>query len=258
MSAQSTKSTKSNKKNSTVVPVETTQPTEQVAPVSPVSPASPSKGGKKTKASKQEVSSPVSVPVSSPEPSPVPSPSPSSPVPTQESSPTPESSHQMSTNELREHTASRNKQFLDDLTELRNRVNVMINEFRRVVKDNERLLNMTANSKRVKKVKVVSPSGSTRKNGFQKPTLLSDQLCAFLDKPKGHEMARVEVTKELNKYIKSHNLQNPVDKRNIVPDHKLEKLLGLKKGDTLTYFNLQTHLAPLFDKKPETKQVATA
>lgn len=252
MSTQPTKSSKSSKKSSpkpSDVPTETNQPTEQLAPVSPVSPASPSKGGKKGKSSKEQTTAPVEVPV----PTPV-----AVEVPAPVSPPAHESSHQMSVSELHEHTTARNKQFLDDLTELKNRVNVMINEFRKVVKDNERLVNMTANSKRVKKVKVVSPSGTNRKNGFQKPTLLSDQLCAFLNKPKGHEMARVEVTKELNKYIKSQNLQNPEDKRKINPDHKLEKLLGLKKGDTLTYFNLQTHLAPLFDKKTETKQVATA
>ena len=38
-------------------------------------------------------------------------------------------------------------------------------------------------------------------------------------------MARTEVTKALTQYIKEHNLQDANDKRTILPDNKLSKLL---------------------------------
>ena len=45
-------------------------------------------------------------------------------------------------------------------------------------------------------------------SGFVKPTLISGELAAFLEKPTGTEMARTEVTREINKYIRAHDLQD--------------------------------------------------
>ena len=83
-------------------------------------------------------------------------------------------------------------------------------------------------------------------SGFAKPTEISHDLCDFLSKPYGTEMARTEVTKYLTQYIKQHNLQEPADKRKIKPDPKLSKLLGCKNGDEVTYFNLQKWMKPHF------------
>ena len=92
-------------------------------------------------------------------------------------------------------------------------------------------------------------SGKPRKpSGFAKPTAISKQLCSFLGKPEGTEMARTEVTKLLTQYVRDHNLQDPSNKRNIVPDDRLKKLLNVKASDTVTYFNLQTHMKPHFPK----------
>ncbi|MBI2990431.1 MAG: SWIB/MDM2 domain-containing protein [Candidatus Magasanikbacteria bacterium] len=41
-------------------------------------------------------------------------------------------------------------------------------------------------------------------------------------------LARGEVVKKLWEYIKSHNLQNPANKRNIMADDKLRPLFGGK------------------------------
>ena len=61
-------------------------------------------------------------------------------------------------------------------------------------------------------------------------------------------MARTEVTREINKYIRAHNLQDKQNGRKINPDKHLAKLLNLKKGDELTYFNLQKYMSPHFAK----------
>jgi len=42
-------------------------------------------------------------------------------------------------------------------------------------------------------------------------------------------MPRTEVTKKIWAYIKSKKLQNPKNRRNIVPDDKLAKVFGSKK-----------------------------
>ena len=96
-------------------------------------------------------------------------------------------------------------------------------------------------------------AGNRAPSGFVKPTKISDELAKFLEKPTGTEMARTEVTRDINKYIRTHNLQDKENGRKINPDTKLAALLKLKKTDELTYFNLQRYMSPHFAKavKPE-------
>ena len=98
------------------------------------------------------------------------------------------------------------------------------------------------NQKRKRKNSNRAPSG------FVKPTLISNELAGFLGKPEGTEMARTEVTREINAYIREHKLQDKENGRKIIADKKLTGLLKLKKGDDLTYFNLQKYMSPHFAK----------
>jgi chromatin remodeling complex protein RSC6 len=91
-------------------------------------------------------------------------------------------------------------------------------------------------------------SGNRAPSGFVKPTKISMELANFLGKEKGTEMARTEVTREINTYIRAHKLQDPKNGRRILADAKLRKLLKLKKEDELTYFNLQRYMSPHFAK----------
>lgn len=99
-------------------------------------------------------------------------------------------------------------------------------------------------------------AGNRAPSGFVKPTKISDELASFLGKEKGTEMARTEVTRDINKYIRTHNLQDKDNGRKINSDTKLAALLKLKKTDELTYFNLQRYMSPHFAKA--TKEATTA
>ena len=92
-------------------------------------------------------------------------------------------------------------------------------------------------------------SGNRQPSGFIKPTLITDELAAFLGKANGTEMARTDVSKEINQYIRQHNLQNPDNGRIIRPDAKLKKLLRVGPDEELTYFNLQRYMKHHFVKK---------
>ena len=56
-----------------------------------------------------------------------------------------------------------------------------------------------------------------------KPVQVSEALAEIVGRG---PMARTEVTKKLWDYIKKHKLQASDNKRNIVPDQKLAKVLG--------------------------------
>ena len=91
--------------------------------------------------------------------------------------------------------------------------------------------------------------GNRAPSGFVKPTPISKELAEFLGKSDGSEMARTEVTREINAYIRTNNLQDKENGRRINPDAKLKALLKLKKDEELTYFNLQRYMSPHFALK---------
>ena len=92
-------------------------------------------------------------------------------------------------------------------------------------------------------------SGNRQPSGFIKPTLITDELALFLGKESGTEMARTEVSKEINQYIRTHSLQDAANGRIIRPDPKLKKLLRVGPDEELTYFNLQRYMKHHFVKK---------
>ena len=127
-------------------------------------------------------------------------------------------------------------------------------DFRALEKKSARQLKVSqkANAKRKHSSVNRAPSG------FVQPTLISDELAGFLGKDKGSKMARTEVTREINAYIRSNNLQDKENGRRINADNNLSTLLKLKKGEELTYFNLQRYMSPHFAKTVKAVAAAAA
>ena len=90
--------------------------------------------------------------------------------------------------------------------------------------------------------------GNRTPSGFATPRKVTDELCNFMNKSNGTEIARTEVTKALIAYIKENKLENEQKSQFIYPDEKLKFLLDIKDGDELTYFNIQKYMNKHFIK----------
>jgi hypothetical protein len=135
--------------------------------------------------------------------------------------------------------------FMSKLQQMSTLFSAIKTEFRTLEKKASRELKSAtkASAKRKRKTGNRSPSG------FVKPTLISADLATFLGKAAGTEMARTEVTREINAYIRANSLQDKTNGRKINADAKLSALLKIDTTkEDLTYFNLQRYMSPHFFK----------
>lgn len=138
----------------------------------------------------------------------------------------------------------------DSLTLFKMQITNLQKVVKTVEKDVKRQLKNIKKDKKNDKPKVKrAPSG------FAKPTKVTKELCDFMNKPEGSEIARTEVTKALVNYIKENNLieLGEDSKNKIVPDEKLKNLLGIQDAELsdLTYFNIQKYMNKHFYSKKE-------
>ena len=157
-----------------------------------------------------------------------------------------------------------------------------VQEMKKLQKDHDLLLKEA--SKKSKKNKAPRDFTKPRRaTGFAEPVVVSDELYSFLTKTKatikdpsfvpgsqeerdnwprilvvkGTLVARTDVTSHITKYIKEHKLQNPDERREIVLDSVLRKLLSepteISKRDSTTlvhtYLQLQRYVGHHFPKK---------
>lgn len=134
-------------------------------------------------------------------------------------------------------------QFFAKLQQLGVVISTLKTEYKVLEKKCLRELKSSAKSNKKKR-----KPGNRAPSGFVKPTRISDELASFLGKSSGSEMARTEVTRDINQYIRANKLQDTTNGRKINPDSKLANLLKIKTGEELTYFNLQRYMSPHFAK----------
>jgi len=111
-----------------------------------------------------------------------------------------------------------------------------------LTKDYERM------KKLVEKTERKRANARTQPSGFAKPTKISDEMCDFLGVPRGTELSRTDVTRKINAYVKLHNLNKPDNKRIILPDAKLKKILGVTGDEEVSFFVLQRFIKNHFIK----------
>jgi chromatin remodeling complex protein RSC6 len=134
----------------------------------------------------------------------------------------------------------------NSLTNIKTQITTLQQELRLVEK------NVKKQMKGLKKEVIKNKNKGNRKpSGFAKPSKVTKELCAFMNKNEGSEIARTDVTKALVSYIKENNLENKENSKIIKPDDKLKILLGLEEDEQLTYFNIQKYMNKHFIKYSE-------
>ena len=73
-------------------------------------------------------------------------------------------------------------------------------------------------------------------NALQKPLQPSEELAAVVG---SGPLPRGEVVSKIWEYIRSHNLQNPENRREIIADDQLRRVFG---KDKVTMFEMNKHL----------------
>ena len=140
--------------------------------------------------------------------------------------------------------STRLSEYSDKINQLSSLISSLKTEFKALEKTIAKELKAAEKASQKRK----RASGNRAPSGFVKPTLISDELAAFLNKEKGSMLARTAVSKEINNYIRANKLQDAANGRKINADAKLAKLLKLAKTDELTYFNLQKFMKHHFVK----------
>ena len=142
-------------------------------------------------------------------------------------------------------------EILDVIVQFKNTITMLQNQVKCLEKDTTkkiRKLERELNKKRLKR--------SREPSGFAKPTKISNELCDFLNKPHGSEVARTEVTKYIISYINENKLQCEENKKLIEPDKKLEKLLDPGENTDITYFTLQGYMNKHFINNKKNNEVS--
>jgi chromatin remodeling complex protein RSC6 len=106
---------------------------------------------------------------------------------------------------------------------------------------------LEASSSKLNKKKV---SHRSTDSGFKIPVKISQEIAEFCSWDIETPRARIDVTNYICKYIKENDLQNPANRKIIVPDDRLQKLLAHNEEQhgSLTYASIQKLLAPHYTK----------
>jgi len=131
------------------------------------------------------------------------------------------------------------------LISLKKAAEIAVSEIKTLKKQSQKIVSKQQNKK-------ISTT-PVKPHGFAIPSKVSNELCIFMGKEPGSLIARTDVTKALTDYISLHKLQNPENKKQIIPDSDLSNLLGKNAENVfLTHFTIQKFMNQHFEKVVKT------
>lgn len=140
---------------------------------------------------------------------------------------------------------------VEKITSLASLIKDIQTSIKPVVKEHDKLRKIVDRIQKKRENARKSPSG------FAKPNKISNELCDFIGVPHGTEKSRTEITRYINAYVKEHNLNKPSNRRIILPDDKLKKILKTNNDEEVTFFILQRLISHHFPSNKATVVNAT-
>jgi upstream activation factor subunit UAF30 len=125
----------------------------------------------------------------------------------------------------------------------------MLNKLMNQFQDAQNLIKTMNVNLKVLQKEISKEKKSSKKNKVVKvenPVSITSEIAAFLNIDENTKILKKDVRVLISKYIKDHNLQNPENKKEILPNEDLTKLLQQKEGDVITYLNLHKYLEKYF------------
>lgn len=134
--------------------------------------------------------------------------------------------------------------FSKQLSDQKAMMDTTFSEFREFEKMTKKLI------EKQKSVYKKDPNKPPRKSGFAMPVHISENLREFMKEAENTKVARTSATQYIMKYIKEHGLKNPENRKQILPDEQLWKLLGedARTCPIITDFNIQKFMNQHFIK----------
>jgi chromatin remodeling complex protein RSC6 len=126
---------------------------------------------------------------------------------------------------------------IESLIDFKSEINVVQQKIRALEKNVKRQVKSLK-----KEVTKSKKKGNKQPSGFAKPSKVTKELCEFMNKEEGSEIARTEVTRAIVSYVKENKLENIENGQIILPDLKLKTLLDIDETHQLTYFNIQKYM----------------
>jgi chromatin remodeling complex protein RSC6 len=126
--------------------------------------------------------------------------------------------------------------------------NVNLRTWKALIKSVQKARNAALRASRKKKRNTTTKSENY---GFNKPIKVSKDLAKFAGWNADELHSRIEVTRLVCQYVKDNNLQNPENRKQIIPDRKLTKLLSYDaaKDEPLTFTSFQKFIRPHYLKE---------
>lgn len=121
---------------------------------------------------------------------------------------------------------------------------------------NSRVKQLKKDSVKVMEMSKKRPRRQTKSDGgFLKAHHVTKEFALFAGWPEDAMKSRVDITNAICQYVKAQNLQDPAQRKHILPDEKLRNILQydptVPGSDALTYFYLQKLIGKLQVKQPK-------
>lgn len=149
--------------------------------------------------------------------------------------------------------AEKNENFEDKLEKIRTELKENYVQQKKLMNELKELLNIHK-----KDIKLVSKNGnrtnSGKISGFNKPETVPAPLKKLL-KINEDMLPRSKVTALMYQYFTDNKMYNSKTKKEIIPNSKIKEIFGMKDGDVITFYNLQTWLKRVYNETDNGKKL---